>query len=190
MGLTLITGPSEPLMSVLDLREHLRSDDHDDRYVSGLIGSATAMLDGKDGLLGRALQPQTWRQTFDCFGARLDLRLPPLRSVIEVTYLDTAGAEQTLAPEAYLVRGVGEDAASIHPAIGQTWPSTADFPSAVSVVFEAGYDTVPPIVRQAVMLQVATWFAYRESVAVTSGLALQIDGGVSEMLRGLKVRRF
>lgn len=61
----LVAGPSLPVVSLDEAKAHLRvSHDDEDDLIRGLIAAATAYLDGLDGVLGRALSPQTWRAVY------------------------------------------------------------------------------------------------------------------------------
>lgn len=61
----LITPPADAVVSLDEAKAHLRVlHDDEDRYIADLIKTATAYLDGLDGVLGRALAPQTWRAVF------------------------------------------------------------------------------------------------------------------------------
>ncbi len=68
----LVTPPSDAVVSLSEAKEHLRiSHDDEDGLIAGLIDAATVYLDGLDGVLGRALGPQTWLAVFT-EGSRTD----------------------------------------------------------------------------------------------------------------------
>lgn len=59
----LVTGPTLPPVSIVDVKKHLRVDIFDeDDVIEALIYAQTAYLDGYNGVLGRAIMPQTWAQ--------------------------------------------------------------------------------------------------------------------------------
>ena len=61
---TLITPPSQPVVGLIDLREHLRVDHSaDDLLIAALERAAVAHMDGWSGILGRCIMPQTWQVT-------------------------------------------------------------------------------------------------------------------------------
>ena len=79
------------------------------------------------------------RSTFSRWYCKIGLSAP-LRKVTAITYLDPAGALQTLATKAYVVdKSVLQG--QISPAYGTTMPCTYDHPAAVAVDFVAGYAT-------------------------------------------------
>jgi uncharacterized phiE125 gp8 family phage protein len=171
--LTRITAPAAQPVTLAEAKAFAAIETTDwDALVASMIAGATAALDGEAGELGRAILEQTWRLDLDgfpaCSGA-IELPLPPLISVDEITYLDPAGAEQTLAPTAYRVTGAGSwGFARITPALDERWPATARLAGAVSITFTAGFgaaaEDVPEDLRIAIMARVAGAFAVRESV--------------------------
>lgn len=89
----LITPPVGPVVSLQDLREHLRVDGADeDALIVSLEAAAVAYLDGWGGVLGRAIKAQTWRAEVAAWGTYV-LPLPDV-SAVAVTYLDADGVEQ------------------------------------------------------------------------------------------------
>lgn len=166
------------LIDTDDMKNFLKVDvSDDDTLIDDLIGAAAAHMDGRDGVLGRALLTQTWTLALDDFPcetwddpyAGIRVPLPPLQSVSSITYLDGQGVEQTLATSVYAV-----DTAS-QPGIislksGQSWPGVQDVRNAVTITFVAGYgDTasaLPRPLRLAAQQLVATWYDNRPSVVI------------------------
>ena len=70
--------------------------------------------------------------------AEIELLKPPVTSVNSVTYVDAAGATQTLPGASYSL-----DAATfpgwLLPAYGTEWPETRDRANAVTIRFTTGY---------------------------------------------------
>lgn len=189
-SLIRLAAPVALPLSVAELRSHLRldSDTSQDDQIAAMIAAATDYLDGKDGILRRALVRQQWRIGFDGFPARcgrawlrpdnaLRLPLPPLLSVDALRYVDGDGTSQTLDPAAYQV--VASEPAAIFPAYATSWPATRDHPDSVTIDFTAGYPgdsasppdwtvNVPAGVKAAIKLLVGHWFENREAVAVGS----------------------
>jgi uncharacterized phiE125 gp8 family phage protein len=163
MALFRIAAPTEPVVTLANVKSALVIETayHDARLIDH-IAAATAKLDGRDGIVGRCLMPQSWRFTmagFPCGG--IQLPLPPTRTVDSITYLDAAGAELTLAAASYRVVAGGYSGAAIRLKQGFTWPVTACEPDAVRIDFTAGYDTGDPDLetfRQAIRLLVKYWF--------------------------------
>lgn len=85
-------------------------------------------------------------------------RLPiaPVSSVTSITYLDTAGVEQTLATSVYEGVLFGLEP-HIRLKINQSWPSVRCATDAIKVTVQAGYSTVPEPIRAAILLCVSAW---------------------------------
>jgi uncharacterized phiE125 gp8 family phage protein len=177
MKLALVTAPSGDVVSVSDAKAFARVDLADeDSLMTSLVAMATQNLDGRDGLLGRALLTQTWAATFDRFHCNrpLHVPLPPCQSVTSVTYIDRNGATQTLDPASYRVAGIGTpDGATIEPALNAAWPDTAFFRDCITVTFVAGYgnaaSSVPEAIKTAIKMHAGALFEGREISEVHPG---------------------
>jgi uncharacterized phiE125 gp8 family phage protein len=132
--------PAAALFSVEDAKAwlHVDADDSDDR-IEFLIEAATAFLDGFDGYLGRALVTQTWALHLPAFPGCGQIAIPlrDLIAVTSVTYKDGAGATQTLSSASYHVLDGRQSRLVLVD--GQSWPTTAIQPRAVTVTFTCGY---------------------------------------------------
>lgn len=170
MSLVLVTAPTSLPVTLAEVKAGARLDsdvETDDALIAGYVRSAVSQIDGRDGGIGLALLTQTWDYKIDCFplrGRYDEIRLPlaPVQSVTSITYVDLAGASQTLATSRYQLAGVGDAEARIVTAYGYDWPDTRDQPEAVTVRFVAGYgDThndVPEQIRHALMAMVRDQF--------------------------------
>lgn len=155
----------------------------DDPMISMLIASARAAAETE---LHRSLITQTLDAYFDRFPcpplryadlpSQHELRLPPLSSVTSITYIDTEGAQQTLAVDQYLVDAVSKPA-RVAPAYGVSWPSTRDQANAVVVRFVAGYGAaaaVPACIRNWMLMRIATLWENRQELVIGAGGLVQI----------------
>jgi uncharacterized phiE125 gp8 family phage protein len=158
--LQLITSPAVEPLTATECRARGRiSSDVEDETIDACIVAFRAALDGAGGLLGRAINTQTWELVLPCFPCdAVDIPLPPVQSVTSVKYLDETGTERTLDASDYALLTVGYPL--LVPAYGQRWPVTARRADAVRVRFVCGYgdagDDVPETIRQAIILQVAS----------------------------------
>jgi len=172
MGLTLVTAPTVRAVLLEELKDHLRVDGEDDlAYVAMLIDAIMARVDGKEGILNRALITQTWDLTLDAFptGDFISVPLPPLQSVTSITYTDGAGTSQTWASSNYTVI---TDRLPGRVVLGyqKVYPATQVIPNAVTVRFVAGYgaswNDVPATLRLALMQLAAHWYENRDPVLI------------------------
>lgn len=204
MPLYPVTAPPFEPITLAEAKVHCRIDhDDDDEYLRSLIKVAREKLDGREGYLGRAIVAQTWDWKFDRFDRRypegdlpryrgcddqhpswrIELRLPPLQSVVSVKYLDLNAVEQTLSSSLYVVTGSnGWQPAQIEPAANQSWPSVYCQPEAIRIRLNCGYapkdplsspvvstdytDNVPETIKLAIKIMVAAWYENRESLGV------------------------
>lgn len=135
-NITARTGPTAEPISLVEAKAHCRIDGSDeDTLITALIAAARGYAEG---VTNRLMMTQAMRATFEQLG---EMRLKaPLRKVTGITYLDEAGAAQTLSPSSYVVE-YDEIPGCIEQAYLATWPVTYDHPQAVTVDFIAGYAT-------------------------------------------------
>lgn len=207
MGLTLVTRPSTPAVTLDEAKAQLRVEDTaSDALIEGLIEAATRAVE--DGT-GRALAPAQYDLSLDGFpyslppgfpagspygypfGYRpqvtprlfldvgITIPLAPLVSVDSVKYVDPDGTTQTIDPSLYRI--VPGQPAHVVPAFGQSWPAADMAPGVVTVRFTAGYQDeahVPSPLKQAILFLVAHWYDNRSAVLAVSGAA---TAGASEV---------
>lgn len=165
MALQRIAAPAAEPVSLAEAKVHLRViHDAEDASISRMIRAAREHLDGRDGILGRALVTQTWELVMDSFPVGpIQIPLPPLQSITSVKYLDADGQEQTLATSDYVV-DVASEPGWIAPV--DVWPVTFDTVNAVRIRFVAGYgdaSAVPAALAQAILLAVGDLWANRQT---------------------------
>ncbi|WP_193171259.1 head-tail connector protein [Nisaea nitritireducens] len=195
MALVRTEEPSGDVVAATDLYAHLRVDliggataPDDANDIAALQDSAVGYLDGASGILNRALLTQKWELRLDRFGPCIEIPLPPLQSVDEIRYIDTAGAEQTLPPVDYRVIENGEMPAEVVPAYGASWPSVLSTLQAVTVVFTCGYGDaadIPAPIKQAIKLMVGEWYSKRE--ATVGQPVNELPLGVGALLASFRV---
>lgn len=166
--LTRFAAPAATPVSLTEVKAHCRVDGTDDDAVLQIyLDAAVAHLDGAEGILGRCLVTQTWDYKFDAFDGDIVVPLPDLQSVASVSYVDTAGATQTVSSADYTVAGQR----IVHDT---SWPVAGDVPNAVTVRFVAGYGlavSVPASIKAAILLYVGDLYANREGSGEFGNLA-------------------
>lgn len=167
MDLTLITAPAVEVVTLQEVKDHLRIEDlTEDTLIQAYLDAAIQRVDGRAGMLRRALVTQTWEMRLDNFPAGDEIRfpLPPLQSVVSVKYLDTNNVEQTFASSNYDVV-TSELIGSLHLLRSKNWPVAYDERNAVRIRFTAGYgataSVVPAAVRVAIMMLAGELYAQR-----------------------------
>jgi uncharacterized phiE125 gp8 family phage protein len=180
-GITIKVRPSAKPVTIARVKEWLRVDhSSDDDLIQEMIDGAIARIDGPSGI-GLALMTQTWQKTFDCFPAVIRLPGWPIKSVSSITYLDQAGALQTLSPSLYSV-DLENEPVRIIPALNGTWPMTQAVMGSVKVAFVLGEDdpiNIPADLKTAIYMLTAYRYEHREAAGdAVSELPL----GVSHIL--------
>jgi len=175
------TAPSAAIVTAAELKSHLRVDfDDDDDLMSDLVVAAQNHIEGPEGI-GLALGPSTWRLSLDAFPDDQVISIPlgPVTAVTGITYLDMAGATQTLSLTNVRV-DLDARPARITPALDKTWPDTADLVGAVKITFTAGPATPDPGLKRAVLMLAAHWYANPSATA--PGQVPEIPLGVAAIL--------
>ena len=188
-----VAAPVAEPITLAEAKAHLKvTHSSQDDYIGALITAAREQIAGINGWLGRCLVEETFDLKLDFFPACIAIPVAPLRSVTSITYLDSEGDSQTLAPSLYQVSGIGASmGGAIQPAYEQGWPTTRDEPEAVTVRFAAGYPSdglspedlaanVPAPVKEALKLLVKQ--AFDDKDAEDPAGAMQIDKAVERLL--------
>src|ERR1700716_540555 len=173
--------PVEPV-DLAGAKAHLRVDiSDDDALIQWLIVAARDYVERASGL---SLLTQTWKLYLDRWpragvmefwpwaAPPSTILLPrfPVQSVTSVQWFGSDGSTNTVASTDYAVDLVRRPP-RIVPVVGNFWPSMSLVPqNGVVVTFAAGFGaqplTMPPTLRQAMLLLLGTWYENRESVVV------------------------
>jgi len=160
---------SEPV-SLEDARTHLRVTAFgsplahpDDDYISALIPAARAFCEE---YLRRGLATQTIQFGVDNFHGDIAIPLQPVQSIGSITYIDTAGVQQTLATSVY---EIDEYEGVIRLKYGQSWPVTRGQNNAVTVSAVVGYTNgespdshpLPAAIKAAMLLIIGNLYEHR-----------------------------
>jgi uncharacterized phiE125 gp8 family phage protein len=158
MHLRTITAPTVEPVTLAELRAQARIDAADDD--AALAGYLLAARQWVERITGRAFAVQTLELILDDFPAGGTIYLPrvPVASITSISYLDAAGATQTVA--SHILEG---ESGRLQPAYGESWPSARGTPGSVLVRFVAGIGQAPNPVKQAILLLAAQWNEYREA---------------------------
>jgi len=177
VGLKLVTPPAIEPVTLAEAKAQLRLDtDVDDAYISALIVVARERVEL---FLRRALITQSFEYTLDQFPAKkylictnsfIDLPRPPLQSVEWIKYIDTAGNQQTLPPETYVVDASSNEMGRVALAWNQFWPITRWSINSVVIRFVAGYgnnsEDIPQSIRHGILIEISNLYENREDIVV------------------------
>lgn len=183
MALRLVTPPASEPLTLAEAKDHLRvTHNAEDNLLAAYVSAARQACEGYQ---RRSYITQTWELALDAFpsahAGEIELPRPPIQSVTSIKYIDTDGAEITMATADYQV-DVDSEPGRLFPAYGTRWPATRVVPNAVRIRYVAGYaptgapsvvdpaGNVPEPVKQAMRFYLGHYNANREGV-VTGTIA-------------------
>ncbi|HEX7856096.1 MAG TPA: head-tail connector protein [Sphingobium sp.] len=182
MRVVVVTPPT-PAVTWEEADAHLRlgGDLGEKSYVERLIAAVTAILEGPDGWLGRAIGVQTLEARFSLLtvGSSIRLPFPPVVELVDVKYLDMAGAEQIADLEDFDL--IDDTLAPVDG--GWVWEGGSLKREAGRVEYRAGYETVPAPIKAAILIMVAELYEKREMAATG------ISGAAADLLSPYRVYR-
>jgi uncharacterized phiE125 gp8 family phage protein len=158
----IVTPPATEPVTLAEAKSHLRVDiSEDDAYINSLITVAREFVETAT---KRALITQTVDYIFDGWPEfPVTLPRPPLQSVASITYIDHAGATQTLDPSLYFVDTAGPGRVGLSP--GLVLPIASDRIGSVTIRAVNGYGAaaaVPARAKAAMLLLVGNLYENRE----------------------------
>lgn len=173
MSLRLIEGPDAEPVTLTDARAHLLLAAEDTQHDAWITARLPSIRRQAEAATRRAFMLQRWRLSLDAFpgGEGAILLMPsPVRAVVAVEYVDSAGDTVALDEDIDYQVDLHGEPARVLPAYGRCWPiPRCDTVNAVQVTFTAGFDdaaAVPSGVKFWILERLATTFAFREQVTV------------------------
>lgn len=163
-----ITAPSVEPVTAQECMDHVRETDAGQTsYISALLSAAVEYMDGQ-GVLGRAMITQTWRQYLPASPGRVALLMPSVQSVTAIGYFDADNTQQAATLSDFNVFGPA-DRTTVEPKPNAAWPVAFERPDAIWVDFTAGYgdaaSDVPDPLKHAIKMLVSHWYEQRESTS-------------------------
>lgn len=203
-----VTVPAEKtgldILTVAELKARLHmSNSLNDSVVEDAIKEAADKLHGIDGELRRTIFPTTYKRWLTKFPDLKDSRgcvtaigrgiiplpFPPLIRVVEIAIEDGSSPTTVVDPDLYVVR-TGTIVGEIELKTDSDWPDYDSGPRALSITYEAGYETYPPALKRYVAMLAQHYFL-NESATINEPRVLklnrQIEFGVSELRRQFQV---
>lgn len=182
----IVSPPTTEPVSVSELKLHARIDqDEEDSMLAIYIQAAREECEQR---IERALITQTIARVSDDWPSEDDIEIlrGPVQSVASVTYIDEAGATQTVSSSAYTLDNANENGrAWVLLQDGEEWPDVGDYGNAVTVTFVAGYGAASavPALLKAWIIMAATWMNENRS----AGLPRDFGDGMLDRYRAWAV---
>jgi uncharacterized phiE125 gp8 family phage protein len=173
---TVTVPASAEVVSLASAKTHCKAEGtFHDTEITAFIAAALGHIED---YCGTPLASRTVTAKCDGFCDFALFPVVPLQSVAAVSYVDSAGATQTLSTDVYEVRA-DRLTASLVLKSGQSWPSIQSG-SRITVTAVVGYSAVPEAVRQAALLLIGFWFDNR--AAASEKPASEIPHAVNSLL--------
>ncbi len=164
--LLTMTGAPDPLVTTAEAKAHLEYADSDrDAYIGALCSAASEMLDGPHGMIGKAINEQTWTFALRTVPTgQIEIPIFPVKALQAVTYYNANNVSQVINVNQFRLVA-NEDYAYLEPVAGFTWPVLYDRADAVTFTVQLGMSAAPAGLKQAALLLVSHWFENREAVS-------------------------
>lgn len=178
MEFTVVSPPEKELLTLDEVKEHLRlipgDDSEDEAILTPLITAAREYCENRTGQSFAEQEIEAYPTE-----ARSPLYLPraPVISVEEASI--TYNGEETDIPRENFTIGNGGYCV-ICP--GFTWQSGGT----AKIRYKAGHKTTPKLIRQAMLLLIGHWYENRETVSVGAVTAVDVPYAVKVLLNQYK----
>lgn len=141
----------------------------DDSLLDAFIAAARESCEA---VTGRQLVQATYALRLSGFPCDDVIELPkaPLVSVTSITYVDGDGDTQTLSTDVY-EQDPYTTPGRVVLKYGEVWPTARDQRNAVTVTFVAGYEEVPKLLKQGMLMRIAHWNENREETLIGANIA-------------------
>jgi len=173
----MVNGPAVEPVSTAEAKAHLRiALGDEDALIGALIASARRVAEARTGLLFIAQRWTLFRDRWPDDGV-IDIPLSPVREVTELGVFGEEGEKAVVDPAHYVVDTASRPARLLLRGSRQ-WQPPGRCLNGIAITVEAGFgetpQSVPPPLRQAVLMLVAHWYAHRGDEAAP-GMPKAVD---------------
>lgn len=187
MDIEVLELVGEEAVTVEEVKQHLRIDhDLDDGYLITLIQAATEYCENATNRIVRQKRMALYLDRFPRKQA-LELAVHPVQSVESVIYWNGTGEDYLVPATAYDAKLTIEPAALLAK-VG--WPQVPPQPGRVRIEVTAGFQSVPPSIRQAILLICGHFYENREIIGDKYGNQRELPLSVSALLSPYKRYRW
>ncbi|SHF50253.1 head-tail connector protein [Caloramator proteoclasticus] len=189
MNLKVIEGPKADVLTLEEVKSHLRVDgDDEDSIISSYIKAAREYAEI---FTGRSFVEKTYEYVVNPKEkyAYIELPMPPLIEVLEVLCVDKNNQELKLTEgyDYYVLKGYDESL--IYPSLERGWPKESlERIGSIKIKYRTGYSEAPMPVKQAILILTSHFYESRENL--TTKDYKEIPFGVSTLLRPFWVPRW
>jgi len=169
----VIDQPASEPVSLAEAKVHLEyTGTSKDAYITGLIKTARRLCETYSGLSFVTQQRRIKLDTFPLNTNPIIVPYGPIQTIDSFSYLNDSGSTTTLSENTHFavddhsgycrIFSLGSDGEI------DVWPTDQrDYPQAITIEYTAGYDAainepLPDLIKQAILLQVASMFENRQ----------------------------
>jgi len=169
----VITQPQSEPVTVAEARQHLRIDGTDeDTYIDILIKVARQLCEQYSGLSFITQQREIKLDRFPC-AKTIEIPYGPVQTIDDFVYIDNNGYSQPLTEDTDFIVDIHSSPARVQYV--NSWPSTLDRFSSVTIAYTSGYanddhDPVPEVIKQAMLLQIGSMYENRQNDVLGMGV--------------------
>jgi len=184
---TVVTAAATtPVISLEDAKDHLgvEHDDHN-AQIELMLAAALAHVEART---GQRLAMQTVTCRCSGWASMAALPVAPIAEVVAIRYIDGAGVERTLAPEAYEARVDGLEA-EVVPLGRAEWPAI-QVGQLITLEARVGYEpgSAPFELVAAAKLILGDLYAYRETAQVgAAGSEIKVSVNLDGLLENHRI---
>ncbi|MDF2994673.1 MAG: phage gp6-like head-tail connector protein [Xanthobacteraceae bacterium] len=192
--ISIVAAAADPVVTLDEAKARLHIDHvHDDLRIRGLIEEATAFVADQASVV---LGSSTLELGLAGWSPEVAIPAKPVRTIVNVRYIDAAGIEQTVNPANYYSLPT-DQGATLYLLSTFTRPTLrSERKDAVRIRFQCGYAAddenpnfaLPPQARTAILLLVGSWYLTAED-HITGTIVSELPIGVARLLAQLRVYR-
>lgn len=186
--ISIVTGAASAAVTLAEARTHLGLESGQtaqDAYIGTLLAPAQDAVEDWAGLFAtRRSVTARYRVGMD-WQEMLHLPRRPLASLGSITYsYDDADTDDVDALANYRIARYGDKARLPMLALLDDPPTETDAPDEIAVVYTAGFASVPPVVKRAILQLITDWVSFRGSAEelLAGRLARDLPGSWKETL--------
>lgn len=170
-----------PVITNTEMKQHLRvSSDIDDNYIEMLIDTATSHIET---ITGKTLVSSVYHLFLENWPVDdVILPFPPVAEIVKVEYIDKNDNIYELGSDNY---SLIQSFANADKLVFFEWPNVElNKTNPIAVIYNAGYESVPLELTQAVRFLVSHWYENRE--AFLSNHSFEVPFGVKHLLMNFR----
>jgi uncharacterized phiE125 gp8 family phage protein len=161
----IVTAPATMPVTLDEVKAHGNISFSDDDTILAIYLSTAVAIAEK--YLQRKIVTQTWKMWLDYWPPVIKVMFGDLQSVTSIKYTDINDVQVTVDSDTYDV-DINSVPGRIRLKYGQSWPSAVlNATNPIEIQFVTGYTTVPPDIKNAILLTTQHFYENRENYLIS-----------------------